>query len=316
VYDKKSILVSTSKTIAISGPVYCSCTPHQGCFAVEFTMICDKRRPLLSLILFFLLAVARASSAELVMTAPPRENPEAGEKIYAPLAEHLSSLLGEKVVYKHPQNWLQYQRDLRHDAYDIVFDGPHFVSWRLAHLKHEVLVKLPGTLEFVIVVNRDDQEISEMKHLVGKKVCGIPPPNLATLTVIEQFQNPVRQPIIWGVPGGFPNVFDTFKKGGCRAAVFRTTYYEKKLTDADRATMRVLYHSKALPNQAISVSTRVASKYKEKIIRSLTLEETGKKATQEIVKRFGDKNSPPFVAANNKEYDDLTLLLEGVVFGW
>lgn len=260
--------------------------------------------------------LSHAVCAEIVMTAPPRENPEAGVKIYAPLADHLSKLLGEKVIYKHPKNWLEYQRDLRHDVYDIVFDGPHFVSWRLAHLKHEVLVKLPGTLEFVIVVNKDDREIKKMKDLVGKKICGIPPPNLATLTVIEQFQNPVRQPIIWGVPGGFPNVFDTFKKGGCRAAVFRTTFFNKKLTESDRESMRILYHSKALPNQAISVSSRIPIEQRNKIIRSLTLEETGKKAALGITKRFGGKKAPPFVTANKKEYVDHTSLLEGIVFGW
>lgn len=275
-----------------------------------------QQYPLNLLAILILLVIARSASAEFVMTAPPRENAEAGAKIYAPLAEHLSTILGEKVIYKHPKNWLEYQRDLRHDVYDIVFDGPHFVSWRLAHLKHEVLVKLPGTLEFVIVVNKDDREIKNMKHLVGKKICGIPPPNLATLTVIEQFQNPVRQPIIWGVKGGFPSVFKTFKKGGCRAAVFRTTFFNKKLTEADRATMRVLYKSKALPNQAISVSRRIDSKYKKKIIRSLTLDETGKKAALGITKRFGGKKAPPFIAAKNKEYSEHSELLEGVVFGW
>jgi len=280
-------------------------------------MKCSHQKNYVNLLgIFILLLCTQGVHAELVMTAPPRENPEAGAAIYQPLADYLSTLLGEKVIYKHPQNWLQYQRDLRHDAYDIVFDGPHFVSWRMAHLKHDVLVKLPGTLEFVIVVNRDDSEIKEMKNLVGKKICGIPPPNLATLTVIEQFQNPVRQPIIWGVQGGFPKVFETFKKGGCRAAVFRTTYYNKKLTDADRASLRILYHSKALPNQAISVSSRVGSKYKDKIIRSLTLDETGKKAALGITQRFGGKKAPPFVAATSKEYEDHNQLLEGVVFGW
>jgi len=115
------------------------------------------------------LASMHLAVAELIMTAPPREQPEAGEKIYAPLAAHLTELLGEKVTYKHPKNWLEYQRDLRHDVYDIVFDGPHFVSWRVAHLNHDVLVKLPGTLEFVIVINKDDQDIKVMKDLVGKK---------------------------------------------------------------------------------------------------------------------------------------------------
>ncbi|WP_455208182.1 phosphate/phosphite/phosphonate ABC transporter substrate-binding protein [Kaarinaea lacus] len=262
------------------------------------------------------LATTRLAVAELIMTAPPREQAEAGEKIYAPLAAHLSELLGEKVTYKQPKNWLEYQRDLRHDVYDIVFDGPHFVSWRVAHLNHDVLVKLPGTLEFVIVIKKNDQEIKAMKDLVGKKICGIPPPNLATLTVIEQFQNPVRQPIIWGVPGGFKSVHETFLKGECRAAVFRTTYYEKKLTDIDRAQMHVLYKSKALPNQAISVSSRVNSKYKQEIIRSLTLDDKGKKATLGIVKRFGGAKASPFIAAKKDEYIEQSSLLEGVVFGW
>lgn len=266
--------------------------------------------------LLFLVAVTPLAVAELVMTAPPRELPEAGEKIYAPLAEHLSQILGEKVTYKHPKNWLQYQRDLRHDVYDIVFDGPHFVSWRVAHLNHDVLVKLPGTLEFVIVINKDDKEIKKMKDLIGKKICGIPPPNLATLTVIEQFQNPVRQPIIWGVKGGFKSVHESFRTGLCRAAVFRTTFYRKKLTEMDRANMRVLYKSKALPNQAISVSPRVSSKYKKEIIRSLTIDEKGKQAAQGITRRFGGKKAPPFTAAKQDEYSEHSSLLEGVVFGW
>lgn len=262
------------------------------------------------------LAATQSVVAEIIMTAPPRELPEAGEKLYAPLAAHLTELLGEKVTYKHPKNWLEYQRDVRHDVYDIVFDGPHFVSWRVAHLNHDVLVKLPGTLEFVIVINKDDQEIKTMKDLVGKKICGIPPPNLATLTVIEQFQNPVRQPIIWGVQGGFKKVNDTFQKGECRAAVFRTNYYEKKLSAMDRASMHVLYKSKALPNQAISVSPRIGSKYKEEIIRSLTLDAKGKKAAEGIVKRFGGQQSSPFIAAKKDEYSEHSNLLEGVVFGW
>ncbi len=266
--------------------------------------------------LLLLVLVTPIALAELVMTAPPRENPEAGEALYAPLAEHLTKILGEKVTYKHPKNWLQYQRDLRHDVYDIVFDGPHFVSWRVAHLNHDVLVKLPGTLEFVIVVNKDDKEIKAMKDLIGKKICGIPPPNLATLTVIEQFQNPVRQPIIWGVKGGFKSVHDSFTKGECRAAVFRTTFFAKKLSAVDRSNMKVLYKSKALPNQAISVSPRINSKYKKEIIRSLTLDEKGKQAAQGIVKRFGGKKASPFIAAKQDEYRDASTLLEGVVFGW
>lgn len=263
-----------------------------------------------------LFALSIPSYAELILSAPPREDSETGTKLYGPLAEHLSKLLGEKVTYVHPNNWLEYQRDLRKDVYDIVFDGPHFVSWRMSHLHHDVLVKLPGTLEFVVIVNSDDPEIKHVKDLIGKKICGIPPPNLATLTVIDQFPNPVRQPVIWGVNGGYMDVFRAFISGKCRAAVFRSTFFEKKLTEQDRANTRVLFRSKALPNQAISVSSRVNDTARKKIVKSLTTAGNGMIATKSISRRFGGKQAKPFVSAKKEEYEQHTQLLEGIVFGW
>lgn len=263
--------------------------------------------------LIFLFQFSFHVNAELILSAPPRELPDAGAELYGPLASHLTKLLGEKVTYRHPSNWLEYQRDLRHGVYDIVFDGPHFVSWRLEHLQHDVLVKLPGFLEFVIVTYEDDEAIKKIGNLVGKKVCGIPPPNLATLTVIEQFKNPVRQPVIWGVPGGYKNVYKSLKEKQCRAAVFRSGFYDKKLTDAQRKGFKVLFRSKPLPNQAISAGPKLDPVKKKKIIRSLTIGE-GKSATQSISKRFAGNKA--FIAANNKEYFTHNQLLEGIVFGW
>ncbi|MDH5323862.1 MAG: phosphate/phosphite/phosphonate ABC transporter substrate-binding protein [Gammaproteobacteria bacterium] len=266
----------------------------------------------IKLMLWFLcFGFSNPVSAELVLSAPPREAEQAGVKLYGPLATHLSQLLGEKVSYEHPKNWLQYQRDLRRGRYDIVFDGPHFISWRQEHLKHEVLVKLPGALEFVVAVDNGDT-IQSVKELVGKKVCGIPPPNLATLTVIDLFKNPVRQPVIWGVPGGFKKVLLAFEAKQCRAAVFRTNFY-MKLPKHKREKMRVLYKSSPLPNQGISVSTKVSNENKKRIIRSLTVGE-GKVAARKISSRFaGDKS---FVAARKEDYSLYNLLLEGVVYGW
>ena len=60
-------------------------------------------------------------SAPLKMTAPPRESAEAGVKLYSPIARYLSSVLGKKVIYEHPENWLKYQHEMRNDVYDIVF---------------------------------------------------------------------------------------------------------------------------------------------------------------------------------------------------
>jgi len=268
-----------------------------------------------SVMAFLLLVVNVPVNADLIMTAPPREAPEKGKALYGPLATHLSSLLGEKVTYVHPNNWLEYQRDVRKDKYDIVFDGPHFISWRIEHLKNDVLLRLPGTLEFVIIVKSDDKAIRKTKNLIGKKVCGIPPPNLASLTAIDQFKNPVRQPIIWGVRGGNAQVFNAFMAGECRAAVLLSSFYQKKLTDEKRHNTHVLFRSKALPNQGITVSTRVSIQARNKMIRSLT-RGAGKQYAEPIATRFNGGRKTDFIAASKKDYMNHYNLLEGVVFGW
>lgn len=259
--------------------------------------------------------VAESVAASLILTAPPRELKAAGEKLYGPLALHLSKLLKTTVEYQHPGNWLNYQRNMREDKYDIIFDGPHFISWRIAHLKHDVLVKLPGKLEFYLVTDKDKKLLESLEQLVGKKICGISPPNLSTLTVLDRFRNPVRQPVIKGIKGGMGKVFEAFKAGNCDAAVLRTTFYKKKLQQQDRDKLKILFHSTPLPNQAISVSQRLNQSLKKRIVRSLTLGD-GIKASKDIVKRFGGKSTKSFVEVKSSEYKGHNDLLEGVIFGW
>jgi ABC-type phosphate/phosphonate transport system substrate-binding protein len=256
-----------------------------------------------------------AHAADLILTAPPRESAEQGQKDYGPLADYLTQMLGTKVTYQHPGNWLEYQRSMRNDTYDIVFDGPHFVSWRMENIGHEVLVKLPGTLEFFIVARADDNEVQKLDDLVGQRICGIPPPNLATMTVISQYPNPVQQPVIKGVPGGMGGVWKAFKAGECKGAVLRTTFFNKKLKDEDRALTKILVKSAPLPNPAISVSKRLPVDVRNNIIHALTKGD-GMQAAQPIVSRFGGKKAKSFIAAKRPEYEGHNYLLEGVIFGW
>ena len=266
---------------------------------------------LYSCVLFF----SPTSNAELIFSAPPRESKQAGIDLYGPLVEHLSELIGEKVSYQYPKNWLQYQRNLRKGKYDIVFDGPHLVSWRMANLNHEVLVKLPGKLEFLVITDAQNAEIKNIKDLIGKKICAIPPPDLSTLMAINLFSNPARQPIIWGVKGGNGRVFEAFESGECSAMVLRSSYYLKKLRAENRANKTILYKSIPLPNQAISVSRRIKKIDRLRIIRSLTLGK-GRRISIPIANRFGGNKARPFVAATKKEYRRHRNLLEDVVFGW
>lgn len=258
-----------------------------------------------------------AFAKELILSAPPRETAEMGMKMYGPIAVHLSKLLGVKVTYKHPANWLTYQREMRHDKYDIVFDGPHFISWRVQHLGHEVLLKLPGKLQFILVTAKDNAEVTKPDDLIGKNICGISPPNLSTLSVLAYYRNPVRQPVIKGIKGGMGKVFKSLvsnNKKKCHAAVLRTSFYNRKLTKEQQARIKTIFKSKAMPNQGISVSKRISPELKLRIIKSLS-SGGGVSSTKKLLKRFAGK-AKSFIRVEENEYAGYNNLLEGVIFGW
>ena len=271
-----------------------------------------------TLLLLILTSIYSNAFAEgLILTAPPRETAEAGMKLYGPVAAHLTKLLGVAVTYEHPGNWLKYQREMRNDQYDIVFDGPHFIAWREEHLGHEALLKLPGKLQFMLVTDKDNEKISKPNDLIGKNICGISPPNLSTLSVLDYYRNPVRQPIIKGIKGGMGKVYKSLTvkdRKKCDAAVLRTVFHKKKLKQGQRDKIKTLFKSKAMPNQGVSVSKRISLELKLRIRKSLTIGE-GVSSTKGILKRFGGK-AKSFIPVKEKEYAGYNNLLEGVIFGW
>jgi len=270
---------------------------------------------LLLLILSSMYSTAFAQG--LILSAPPRETAEAGMKMYGPIAEHLSELLGVRVTYKHPENWMRYQREMRNDKYDIIFDGPHFISWREQHLGHEAIIKLPGKLQFILVTDKGNVKFKKPNDLIGKNICGISPPNLSTLSMLDYYRNPVRQPVIKGIKGGMGKVFNSLvnkDKKKCDAAVLRTAFHNKKLKKEQRATIKMLYKSKAMPNQGVSLSRRISPELKLRIKKSLTIG-SGVASTSVLLKRFGGK-AKSFIPVKGKEYAGYNNLLEGVIFGW
>ncbi|HEC18650.1 MAG TPA: hypothetical protein ENI97_04840 [Gammaproteobacteria bacterium] len=267
--------------------------------------------------LFGLLLIALSHNtvlADIILSAPPRESAKAGAKLYEPLAKSLSELLGEKVVYQHPGSWQNYQKQLQNDAYDIVFDGPHFAAWRMATLQAKPLVRLPGSLRFVLVTPRKDKTIQRINDLVGKPVCTLPSPNLGALTLYSMYPNPVIQPDFIPVSGGARQVAERLLAGDCRGAILRSSFYYKKLPADTRDQFRVLRESRPIINQGITVSRRVGPGAQRKMLRALTTK-SGNSAMRPILDRFAHK-AEAFVPARQTEYVGKNLLHDNMVFGW
>lgn len=258
--------------------------------------------------LIIALASFPANSTEtLTFTAPPRDVGGGDEAtVYGQVAEYLSRATGKRIVYKHPGNWLSYQSEMRKGAYDLIFDGPHFVSWRMAQLGHEPVAKLPGKMVFVVLSRKDDTRADSLKYLEGRPVCGMPRPNLATLTLYSLYDNPMRQPRIVQT-ASFKEAYESLLAGKCVAAVMGKGFYNR--FDKDGAKTKLVYTSPGLPNQAFSANARFNAQDRRKMAEALT----SAQARNHIPKFFEIfSKDKALVLANNDEFEGVASLLKDV----
>lgn len=257
--------------------------------------------------------LANSARADLVLSAPPRESAEEARRTYEPLAKFFTEMIGEQVIFVQPRDWLEYATEMRNGKYDILFDGPHFAAWRIKHLRHVSLVKLPGTMDFVVLARADDPRINKLRDLVALSVCGLPSPNLGTMTVMAQFTNPVIQPDILETKGSFDDVIKAFLDGNCRAAIVRDTVF-KKLSETEKSQFKVIFKSPPFPNQTVTVAASIKPKIRQKLTAALTVKKEF--APAEILFNEFSKHAKFFIPAQTAEYRGMETILEGVVWGW
>ena len=265
--------------------------------------VCMRYRQNILLLLGFLGSlVLPAAQADLIFTSAPRDSQEKELAIYQPVVDLLSKATGQKVRFLHGDNFLVYQSEMRKGTYDIVFDGPAFVGWRMAKLQHTPLVKFPGNLVFIVAVKKDQARINTLKDMAGRTLCAFPPPNLATLTALVEFDNPARTPLILESES-FPDAYKKMVTGKCVGAVLQKKLFEN--LDKEKQAGKIIFISKPLPNQAFSAGPRVTADMREKITQAL-LSPEGAVATKKLREVFKIEALQP---AKPEEFKDLGLLL-------
>ena len=241
----------------------------------------------------------------LVFSAPPRETEEDGNRTYRPIAEYLSRIIGKTIVYKHPSDWLTYQTEMRRGSYDLVFDGPHFNSWRISRLRHNALVKINGEHAFAVVVRKDNSSITNIRQLAGQMVCGLDPPSLGTLTVLNQFENPMRQPLIINSMGWAKAYEGLVLDKKCTAAILPTESLEKFHNSEN--FVRVVYKTKTLPNQAFSAGPRI-SRSDQALIAAALISPEANHALSRLMAAYGDGQGLGYTS--KEEYAGLDVYLK------
>jgi len=245
------------------------------------------------------------ASNEIVMSAAPREEVEDAKALYGPVADYLSTVLDRKVVFRHGGNWGVFQGLMQKGTYDLVFDGPHFNSWRVSHSQHNVLLKVPGDHVFVVLVRNDNERIRELKQLAGRSLCAHAPPNLGTLTALNEFTNPARQPLIVNIDG-WKNIYQGMIDGKCVASVIPLKKLEQFEKKGGRQA-RIIFRGATMPDNALSAGPRITPAEQDKIVRAL-LSPEGVKATARMREKYAQGRA--MTAASNKDFAGMSTYLK------
>ena len=240
---------------------------------------------------------------ELVLSAPPWESPERGAQLYRPVAEYLSQVIGRKIVYKHPGTWGVYRSEMQNGNYDLLFDGPHYNSYRTEKLGHNILVKIPGRQEFVFFVRNEPNGYTNLPQMAGHTFCTQAPPNLGTLVLLDQFDNPTRQPALISIDRG-ENIYKGVVSGRCDAGVLPVA--NLKNLDQNKKT-RVIYITQALPSQAFSAGPRLTPAEQTRIAQAL-ISPTAAAPTEKLRAIYHVDQG--FALATNQEYQGMSAYLK------
>lgn len=259
-------------------------------------------------VLSFMSPASAAEKDVITFTTAPTQSLEQTKKIYGPLVEYLAKTTGKNIQLVAARNFLEYTSKMRKGKYDIIFDGPHFVSWRMENINHKPIARLPGKLVFGAIV-KDGGVINSVKQLIGKRVCAVNSPNLATLMILDSFPNPVRQPVIVSARS-FKDAFQCLKSGKGEAAFLPMGFWKKFKKKGKTDGLRILYTTKKnpLPTRTFSISKRLGAETVNAVQTAL-LNTQGQEGAQPLLKRFRRKN---FSEAPSGEFKGLSRLLLSV----
>lgn len=265
-----------------------------------------------SLAAFFVLVVAIPCNA-LLLTATPTLAPEKAESVYKPIAELLAESLGVPVEFEYTDDWQKFSYNVLASEYDLIMAEPHiiaYVSSPDSNLSMNVPIKLDATTRFHVVV-RSNSPYKTLKDLGSARICMRPSPNFSGVMIKREFSNPVIQPVVIEIKGGFDAVYSYFKKKRCHAAVINENTYQQLKKSGE--VIRSVHETLDSPSLALAISQRVSSNDK-KVISDTLINRENALFIEPLVEQYTEKKAP-FVKTQFSEFESFNIL-PGVVWGW
>ena len=256
----------------------------------------------------FVLGVALATAAmpahaEIRFVVQPIIDREATRKAFQPLADYLSAATGEQVVLKTAYDYADFwsmMKDGKH--YDLIFDGPFYVDYRIKHQNHVPLAKVPGLVSYSLVAMASSG-LFEPSELIGKKIASLTPPAPGGLVMFKMFPNPLRQPYILPVRSA-EDAMKLLLTGKVHAAMVPTPLAAQAMQQG--AEISTVVTTDQTPHMTITAGKSIGEATRKKITEAL-LNATKTPKGVEMLKKIGFEG---FEATDAKLYDGYSRYLE------
>lgn len=235
--------------------------------------------------------------AELYMGAVPSGNVDEDRALYQPIANAISTALGEKVNLEISKNWLVYSKKVILDRYDLVFSEAHVAAWLMREsmggggLAHEPLISFEGQHKVGLFV-REDSEVTALEELERARLCSSPSPGVDAIQLYKLYPNPVIQPNIREVRGGYKKIAKLLKEGRCDAGVLKVS--DEKLVDG----LRLIRSLMPVPKAMLTVSSR-QSREKFAVIKATLTDPKKQGEWRPLLEHYG---SAAFEVADENRY--------------
>ncbi len=257
------------------------------------------------LCLMSLLWLPAKAQERIVFSTAPTQSTEDTIALYQPLMAFLSRKTGLKFEIRPAHDFVQYAVKMRNGEYDMLFDGPHFVGWRMERQQHHPLARLPGDIR-IVVATTERSKLADLDELGNghTRVCAFASPNMLTMAFLSHFPHPARQPVMVREQG-FAGLEECLRSGRGDVAVLRDKLWEKM----DQTGLRLLSTPRrSYPERTFSINRKIDPAIRQQIAEALTSEE-GAAMAQPILQRF---KQAKFIKAEASEYKGLGQLLRPI----
>ena len=263
---------------------------------------CDKliRHHKKLLIIAGLIFCSNSFATQYDFVVQPIHSPAKMKEIYQPMADYLNKETGHTFNIVTAKSFISYWAKMKKGQYDLILDDAHFTDYRVKHMDYSILAKIPKTQSFSIITNKDEN-LTDYKKLVGKKLITLPSPSLGSMHLAKMFPNPAQQ----------PNITNTNSTEKAIKAVQRGKYYAALVPTSmlnNVNNINTLNTSEITPRMAVSASPKIGKELQNKIRVALIKASTtssGKSMLSAI-------NISAFKATNAKTYQGYEKLLASV----